>query len=69
MNNPLTNPNDPDLRPLPALIYRNQAIVLLPRGDKWEVRIIYISPVCLAELFPSEAEAFAYGKAKVDTEV
>ena len=39
--------NDPDLRPLPASIYRNHAIVLLPRGDKWEVRTIYISPVCL----------------------
>lgn len=61
-------PDHPDLCPLPASIYRNHAIVLLPRGDKWEVRTIYISPVCLAQVFSSEAEAFAYGQTRVDTE-
>lgn len=61
-------PNDPNLRPLPASIYRNHAIVLLPRGDKWEVRTIYISPVCLAQVFSTDAEAFAYGKTRVDVE-
>ncbi len=64
---PMT-PNKPDLHPLPASIYRNHAIFLLPRGDKWEVRTIYISPVCLAKVFSSEAEAFAYGKTRVDAE-
>ena len=61
-------PNASDLSPLPASLYRNHAIVLLPRGDKWEVRTIYISPVCLAQVFPTEAEAFAYGKTRVDRE-
>ncbi len=61
-------PNPPDLLPLPAAIYRNHAIVLLPRGDSWEVRTIYISPVCLAQVFSSQAEAFADGKTRVDTE-
>lgn len=60
--------NHPDKRPLPASIYRNHAIVLLLRGDKWEVRTIYISPVCLAKVFSCEAEAFAYGKTRVDVE-
>lgn len=41
--------------------YRNHAIVLLPRGDKWEVRTIYISPVCPAKVFSTDTEAFAYG--------
>lgn len=62
MNSPLTTPLDPDFQPLPAVLYGKHAIVLLPRGDKWEVRTIYISPVCLAKLFTSEAEAFAQGK-------
>ena len=61
-------PDDPDLSPLPASIYRNHAIVLLPRGDHWEVRTIYISPVCLAQVFSTDAEAFAYGKTKIDAE-
>ena len=61
-------PDDSNLRPLPASIYRNHAIVLLPRGDNWEVRTIYISPVCLAQVFSTDAEAFAYGKTKIDAE-
>lgn len=61
-------PNDPDLSLLPAVIYRNHAIVLLSRGDKWEVRTIYISPVCLAQVFLTEAEAFASGKTRIDVE-
>jgi len=49
--NPPSNSTDPDFQPLPAVIYGKHAIVLLPRGNKWEVRTIYISPVCLAKLF------------------
>ncbi len=53
---------------LPAVIYGKHAIVLLPRGDKWEVRTIYISPVCLAPLFTSQADAFAQGKKEADAD-
>lgn len=51
MNSPLKIPIDPDFQPLPAVIYGKHAIVLLPRGDKWEVRTIYISPVWGATRF------------------
>jgi hypothetical protein len=62
MNPSLTTTLDPDFQPLPAVIYGKHALVLLPRNDKWEVRTIYISPVCLAPLFSSQADAFAQGK-------
>lgn len=68
MNPPLTAPIDPDFQPLPAVICGKHAIVLLPRGDKWKVRTIYISPVCLASLFSSQAEAFAQGKKEADAD-
>jgi len=45
-----------------------QARDVLPRGNKWEVRTIYISPVCLAKLFTCEAEAFAQGKKEADAD-
>lgn len=50
MNPPLETPIDSDFQPLLAVIYGKHAIVLIPRGDKWEVRTIYVSPVCLAKL-------------------
>ena len=59
---------DPDCQPLPAVIYGNHALLLLPRGDKWEVRTIYISPVCLAPLFSTHADAFAQGKKEADAD-
>jgi hypothetical protein len=68
MNPSLTTPINSDFQPLPAIIYGKHAIVLLPRGDKWEVRTIYISPVCLAPLFSSQAEAFAQGKKEADAD-
>ncbi len=68
MNSPLPIPLDPDHEPLPAVIYDKHAIVLLPRGDKWEVRTIYISPVCLAPLFSNQADAFAQGKKEADAD-
>lgn len=68
MNLPLDTPLDPDFQPLPAVIYGKHALVLLPRGDKWEVRTIYISPVCLAPLFSSQTEALAHGKQKADAD-
>lgn len=68
MNSPLPIPMAPDFQPLPAVIYGKHAIVLLPRGDKWEVRIIYISPVCLATLFSNQADAFAQGKKEADAD-
>lgn len=68
MNPPASTPDQPDICPLPAMIYRNHAIVLLPRGNQWEVRTIYISPVCLARAFSSEQEAFSYGKKRIDAD-
>ncbi|NEQ24856.1 MAG: hypothetical protein F6K28_38315 [Microcoleus sp. SIO2G3] len=68
MNYSLSMPIDSDFHPLPAVIYGNHAIVLIPRGDKWEVRTIYISPVCLAQLFSCAAEAFTQGKKEADAD-
>ena len=68
MNLPPSAPIDSELQPLPALLYGNHAILLLPRGDKWEVRTTYISPVCLAPLFSSQADAFAQGKKEADAD-
>jgi len=60
---------NPPLPPLPAFLDRNHALLLVPRGEQWEVRMLYISPICLAPLFPSQQKAFAYGQTLVDREL
>lgn len=60
---------NPPLLPLPAALDRNHALLLVPRGNEWEVRMIYISPICLSPLFNSPQDAFAYGQTLVDREL
>lgn len=62
-------PELPAISPLPAALDRNHALLLIPRADQWEVRMIYISPICLSPLFPSQQQAFAYGQTLIDQEL
>ena len=57
------------LAPLPAALDRDHALLLIPRANQWEVRMMYISPICLSPLFPSQQQAFAYGQTLVDQEL
>jgi len=65
---PMTLTTQTYLRPLPASINRNHACVLLPRGDSGKSAISTLVLLCLAQVFSTDAEAFAYGKTPVDAE-